>query len=146
ASAKAGTATWTTPIAAPNASSTANTVRIPLACSGPSQPTSWPSPRQRRDPPVPANPGAGTEAPVPATTPATVGENTATIPATSAGAVTTAISNTTATSAYAVARCSGSSTSEFHSERIDAGSCGTVIPPQAAIAHSAHAPAPACAA
>src|SRR4051812_1525718 len=120
--ANAGTATCTIPTAVPNTASTANTVRMPGAPSGPSQPTSCGVPRHARDAAVVVKPTAhDTPSAAPAST-ATDGEATATIPATTAGAVTTATSKTIATSAYAVARCSGSCTSAVHTERIAAGS------------------------
>ena len=56
--ANAGTATCTIPTAVPKAASTPKTVRIPAAPSGPSQPTSWGSPRQRREPGVGVNASA----------------------------------------------------------------------------------------
>src|SRR6478609_11640515 len=99
ASANAGTATCTIPTAVPNATSAPNTVRMPGAPSGPSQPTSCGVPRHARDGPVAVNASADPTLSPPATTTATVGDHSAAIPAASAGAVTTATSNTTATSA-----------------------------------------------
>ena len=116
----------------PKAASTPNTVRIPGAPSGPSQPTSCGTPRQRRDADVIVN---ATDAPAPsaaAASTATCGEETATIAATSAGAVTTATSKTIETIAYAVSRWSASSTSAPHTERIAAGTWGNVAPPHSA--------------
>jgi hypothetical protein len=144
--ANAGTATWTTPTAVPNTSRTQKTVRMPDAASGPSQPTSCASPRKRREGAVAVKANAEPAPSAAATSTATEGESTATIPATIAGAVTTATSKTIATSAYAVARCSGSRTSIVHSERIAAGSCGSVSPPHSAHAHSTVVLAPAWAA
>ncbi len=83
----------------PNATSAPNTVRMPGAPSGPSQPTSCGVPRHARDGPVAVNASADPTLSPPATTTATVGDHSAAIPAASAGAVTTATSNTTATSA-----------------------------------------------
>ena len=66
------------------------------------------------------------------------GDAAAAITATSAGAATTETSKTIATSAYALSRCCGSLTSDPHSERIAAGTCGSERPPAAA--HSGERP------
>ena len=74
--------------------STTTTTRIPRDSSGPSQPTSCGSPRQRREAPVRLKPTAATAHAPPPTSTATVGDVSATIAATSAGAPITDTSNT----------------------------------------------------
>jgi hypothetical protein len=78
----------------PNAPSTRNTVRIPGAASGPSQPTSCGSPRHDREAAVTENARAPPVATVAPVTTAAAGEASATIAAASAGAVITDISKT----------------------------------------------------